>query len=180
MATGNFRTTESTIESAVKSDGTLNPDNIRGFMTMKEIAETFSIDINALYKKLNISIEEIPETTTMKNVVSITREKGNLILEDQIRNAVKELFIPKNENKETIKKTIDADPENIKGYNTFKEISETYGVPIEKIMEKLKLPNDKVKPETTGKELRTILEKEGRSFEVEEIREAVKELIAKE
>jgi hypothetical protein len=53
-------------------------------MTMEDIAKTFKIDINVLYKELGISFDKIPATTQMKKVKEIDTRLG----ENSVRDAV--------------------------------------------------------------------------------------------
>ncbi|HOV62503.1 MAG TPA: 4Fe-4S binding protein [Spirochaetia bacterium] len=66
----------------------------------------------------------------------------------------------------------------IKGSHTYKEISETYGIPLETLFEKLNIPKGKVPPTTRVKDTATLIP-ELAGFETEQVREAVRELIEK-
>lgn len=81
---GIWKSKESSLAEVVVKGGTLDPYSIRGFMTMEEIARTFKIDINVLYKELGISLEKVPATTKMKEVKEIDERLG----EDSVRDAV--------------------------------------------------------------------------------------------
>jgi hypothetical protein len=208
MATGIWKTQESSLNETLKEGDEINPDNIRGFMTMEEIAKTFNLNINVLYNKLGITKNNVPETTQMKKVKDLAIKDGKNIGEDEVRNAVRELMMPvkgENENipinetkegdktksNETVKAEIKSgeipktetkiislpNPADITGTMTLKEITDTYKIDINKLYEKLKITEDKVPETTTGKDLKGILLKEGRNFEVQEIRDAVKELM---
>jgi ferredoxin len=189
-AAGYWKTTEGSSTEAVQSGGMLDPSNIRGYMKMAEIAETFNVSVSKLYEKLGITREQYSYHMTMKELVKKSKETSKTILEDDIRNAVRALLIvpvkegsTHNEKEsEDVKKTNSADvkdPADIKGTMSLKEISSAYGVDISRLYEKLKISKDKVAPEMPSREIKTILMKEGRSFEVDEIRKAVKELTTK-
>jgi polyferredoxin len=211
MAAGIWKTQESSTKEIVQEGSALNPDNIRGFMTIEEIAETFKININDLYKKLDISRDKIPETTQMKKIKDLASPLGKTIGEEDVRNAVRELLgMPRKdgtENKSSVEpkseeiskievikedskikeqsksvpktevKTDLPSPDDIKGATTLKEISETYKINLDDLYKKLNITKDKVPEISNGKEIKAILSKAGRSFEVQEIRDAVKELI---
>jgi hypothetical protein len=81
---GIWKSKESNLAEVVAKGDTLDPYSIRGFMTMEEIARTFKIDINVLYKELGISLEKIPATTKMKEIKEIDERLG----EDSVRDAV--------------------------------------------------------------------------------------------
>jgi polyferredoxin len=69
-----------------------DPSHIRGYMKMAEIAETYGISVDALYGRLGITREQYSYHSTMKEVVKKSRETVKPVLEDDIRNAVRELI----------------------------------------------------------------------------------------
>jgi len=85
---GIWKTKESSLTEVVAKEGALDPYSIRGFMTMEEIAKTFKIDINVLYKELDLSLEKIPATTKMKEVKNLDKR----IEENTVRDAVAKII----------------------------------------------------------------------------------------
>ena len=85
---GIWKTKESSLTEVVAKQGALDPYSIRGFMTMEEIAKTFKIDINVLYKELGLSLEKIPATTKMKEVKNLDKRIG----ENTVRDAVAKII----------------------------------------------------------------------------------------
>jgi polyferredoxin len=81
---GVWKTTESNFAEVVSKQGTLDPYSIRGFMTLDEIAKTFSLDINLLYKELGLSPEKVPASTKMKELKNF----DDKIKENTVRDAV--------------------------------------------------------------------------------------------
>jgi polyferredoxin len=81
---GIWKTKEGSFAEVVAKQGVLDPYSIRGFMTMEEIAKTFKIDINVLYKELGISMEKIPATTKMKELTNFDKR----LVENTVRDAV--------------------------------------------------------------------------------------------
>ena len=59
---------------------------------------------------------------------------------------------------------------------TIKEVSDAYGVDIDKLYEQLDIKKDKIPVTTAVREIKNILSADGRSFEVQEVRDAVVEL----
>jgi len=82
--TGVWKTTEKSFAEVVTKQGELDPHSIRGFMTLEEIAKTFSIDIKILYKELGLSMEKIPTSTRMKELKNL----DSRINENSVREAV--------------------------------------------------------------------------------------------
>ena len=81
---GVWKSKETNLTEVVVKGGVLDPYSIRGFMTMEEIAKTFKVDINVLYKELGITLDKVPATTQMKKVKEIDTRLG----EDSVRDAV--------------------------------------------------------------------------------------------
>ena len=90
-----YWTTEKTLEEIVTVDGELNPENIKGFMTLQEVSEVYKIDIESLYKKLEITEEKVPKDTKLKEIgekLGVSEEEFDV---DKVREAVKELMSSK-------------------------------------------------------------------------------------
>jgi polyferredoxin len=90
-ATGYWKTTEGSGSESVTSGGKLDPSNIRGYMKMAEIAETFNVSVSKLYEKLGITRDQYSYHMTMKELVKKSKETSKPVLEDDIRNAVRDL-----------------------------------------------------------------------------------------
>lgn len=86
-----YWTTEKTLEEIVTVDGEINPENIKGFMTIQEVSEVYKIDIEILYKKLEITETKVPKDTKLKEIggkLGVSEEDFDV---DKVREAVKEL-----------------------------------------------------------------------------------------
>lgn len=87
-----YWTTEKTLEEIVTTEGSLNPENIKGFMTLQEVSEVYKIDIDVLYSKLEISKDKVPKDTRVKEIgekLGLSEEEFDV---DKVREAVKELM----------------------------------------------------------------------------------------
>jgi len=51
----------------ITSETKMTTDEIKGYMTLQEVSQVFNIDLNELYKKLNIP-DTIPKETKLKEV----------------------------------------------------------------------------------------------------------------
>lgn len=87
-----YWTTEKTLEEIVTVDGNLNPENIKGFMTLKEVSEVYKIDINTLYEKLKITEEQIPKDTRLKEIGEKLGLSESEFDVDKVRETVKEIL----------------------------------------------------------------------------------------
>lgn len=87
-----YWTTETTLTEIVTTDGKLNPENIKGFMTLQEVSETYHIELDTLYKKLEITEQQIPKDTRAKEIgekLGVGEEEFDV---DKVREAVKEIM----------------------------------------------------------------------------------------
>jgi polyferredoxin len=56
-----------TIPSKITSETKITPEEIKGYMTLEEVSKALKIDLNELYKKLNIP-DSIPKDTKLKDI----------------------------------------------------------------------------------------------------------------
>lgn len=190
-AAGIWRVNEGEVGETLRSGGNLDPSNIRGYMKMAEIAETFGISVADLYTKLGINREEYSYHLTMKEAVKKSKNTSKELKEENIRNAVKELLlkksmreskddnaVPVHEENRAEKTTGGSamNPDDIKGTMSLKEISVSCNVSLDALYKELKLEKNKVSADIPAREIKAITAEKGRSFEVEEIRKAVKKL----
>jgi polyferredoxin len=188
-AAGIWRVNEGEAGDTLRSGGNLDPANIRGYMKMAEIAENFNISVSDFYAKLGIIRNEYSYHLTMKEAVKKSKNTAKELKEEDIRNAVKDLLIGNNSdtknvgNKSDDKKKLEKstsgtalNPEDIKGTMSLKEISAVYKVDLDKLYLELKIQKSLVSSDMQTRDIKSVLSKNGRAFEVEEIRKAVKKL----
>lgn len=87
---GNFKTSLSNKETLTQS-GVLNADNIKGYMTLNDVAEEFNIDIKVLLEKCNLP-EDTDINKSMKTLKDDLAEKGIEFETSNLREVVKELI----------------------------------------------------------------------------------------
>ncbi len=85
---GIWKTTEPSLAAVVTKGGALDPYSIRGFMTLKEVSETFHIELGLIYKELGVSPDQIPPTVRIKEL----GRYSDKIKEDSVREAVAKLI----------------------------------------------------------------------------------------
>lgn len=88
--TGNFKTSLTNAE-VLKENNSLNPDNIKGYMTIDDICKEFNVDKNALLEKVNLP-KDTPTNIPAKDLKTVLAEKNIEFDVDSIRIAVKELI----------------------------------------------------------------------------------------
>ncbi|HOJ63759.1 MAG TPA: 4Fe-4S binding protein [Spirochaetota bacterium] len=165
---GIWQTQESSLEKMVKKDGKLDPYLIRGFMTIKDISEIFNIKIDRLYKEFNLNKNVVPENTKIKEL----QKFNNQLTEEKIRDTIAYIINFKKEENQTN----NISPEEIKGSMTLREVIKEFNLDKKEFYKRLNI-DEKYSDEMTLKEIKEIKEKEGISFEIENIRLIVKEMI---
>ena len=138
-------------------------------MTLRDIADSFSIDINRLYKELNLDKNVVVETTMMKELYKFNPS----LTEEEVREVVAKIInFKKQDSKEKEKISVD----DIKGSMTLKEVIETFNLNKKEFYYKLNI-DDSYKETLTLKEIKELKIKEGIDFEVEDIRNIVRDMI---
>ena len=87
-----YWTTNKTLEEIATTGDKLDPENIKGFMTLKEISEIYKIDINLLYSELKISKEKVPENTRIKKISELLGPSDNKVDEEVVRETVAKIL----------------------------------------------------------------------------------------
>lgn len=87
---GTFKTSLSNKEALTQS-GVLNADNIKGYMTLNDVAEEFNIDIKVLLEKCNLP-KDTDVNKSMKDLKNNLAEKGIEFETSNLREVVKELI----------------------------------------------------------------------------------------
>ena len=87
-----YWTTNKTLEEIATTGDKLVPENIKGFMTLKEISEIYKIDINLLYSELKISKEKVPENTRIKKISELLGPSDNKVDEEVVRETVAKIL----------------------------------------------------------------------------------------
>lgn len=179
---------EKSLEEIATTGGTLNPENIKGYMTLKDISETYKIDLERLYHKLGITMEQVPPETMVKKIGEKLGKSESEFEVDKVREAVGEIMgvsvvTEEKETKHEEEKEIEngkseesvsekPNPEDIRGTMTIKEVAETYNISQEEIYKIIGKSKEEI-PETTQlREIKNIIP----GFEAEKIREGVKNL----
>ncbi|UUV19698.1 4Fe-4S binding protein [Fusobacteria bacterium ZRK30] len=93
---GIYQTTPESLSGIFKGD----PGNIRGWMSIEEVAQGFDIPLKKFYKELGVNIEDLPPETTIKSSEEVLKSVGIDFDHDKIY----EIIIPllkERENKES-------------------------------------------------------------------------------
>lgn len=142
---GIYQTSPSTLEGVLRG----NPDNIRGWMSIEQIAEGFDVPLERLYRELGTTMEKLPPETTIKNSEKVLEAAGIEFDHDQIGEVVAALTSKKLEKGEEgrLKESL-----TLRGRMTLAEVSDYTGLSFQEIVEALEITG-KVSPEDTLKEV---------------------------
>lgn len=171
--TGIWKDEKESLKTILKDGDKLNPYNIRGFMTIRDISNEFGINIDNLYKNLNINKSDVPEETKIKDLSKYNKDLN----EDKVREIVANII---NYNKSPSY----PDTSEIKGSWKLQELLDAYNIDkkefyqeLNKILKKKKIEEYNFNDNTTLKIIKErISEEEGLTFEIERIREIVKKI----
>jgi len=90
LATENFKTSLSNTET-LSQEGVLNPENIKGYMTINDVAKEFNLPVEKLLEKSNLP-KDTDLNTPMKDLVEVLASKGVEFDTSTIRETVEELL----------------------------------------------------------------------------------------
>lgn len=86
--TGIWRSVPPSLEAAVAAGGQLDPANIKGYMSLSEIATTFKVDLDKLYAELNLPRDKVPPETKAKEIRTLLGVTEEEFGPQKIRDAV--------------------------------------------------------------------------------------------
>lgn len=92
---GVWQTSPPTLAAAMASDGALDPANIKGFMTLEDVANTFHVELDKLYGELGFSEQLVPATTKCKEIRGLLGVSEAEFDTQKVRDAVTRLMSPK-------------------------------------------------------------------------------------
>lgn len=86
-----YWSTDKSLKEIVTIDGQMDPQNIKGFMTLEEISTLYKIDMNILYKELGITKEQVSPNTRIKKIKELLGPNDNIIDEQTVRDTVEKI-----------------------------------------------------------------------------------------
>lgn len=157
----------------MKAEGGATPEDIRGYMTLGDIAMLFDIDLDSLYSALALDREEVSPYVKTKGIAG---ETGSEFETDSVRIVVARMLnVPLADASCAASSDTDAPPA-ILGTNTLREAAEIGGVDLGALYERLGLDSMEIPPDTPCRDLKEIVSPD---FHTSKVREAVEELSKK-
>lgn len=163
-AAGIFQTMPNSLDEVLKN----NPNNIRGWMTYGQVIEGFKLDEKKLYEKLGFTKEELPLDTVIKKSEEAYAAKGLEFDDEKIKEIVAEMVGQSGETGEKSENSF-----SFSGKLTLNQIAAGVNIPVEKLVEKLGLPEN-IPLDKPVKDI-----KDEYSLDTEKIRAEVEKMIKK-
>lgn len=88
---GVWRTLPPSLNAVASINGQLDPQAIRGFMSLADIATTYGLELDALYRELDLSEARVPASTKAKDVRTLAGLSEEAFDTQTIRDAVARL-----------------------------------------------------------------------------------------
>ena len=169
-AAGAWRSLPGSLSDITEYGGSLDPANIRGFMSLQEVADSYQVSADQLIADLGLAADTDKNTPIKDIMKSVGREV------DEVREALaKQMGAPRGSPRPPAPPPTDEPPpadqepslQEIKGTMTLAEVETMFGVPADALLRDLSLPSDT----PTDVPLKQIMQPLGR--EVQEVRQAV-------
>lgn len=90
VALGTFKTSSSNVE-VLNENGILNADNIKGYMTLKDVSTEFNIDVNIILEKANLP-KDTDINKPLKELKADLLAKGIEFETEDLKEVIKELM----------------------------------------------------------------------------------------
>jgi len=172
QATGVYSSTPPSMEE-YKASGDLKPEDIKGYMTLADVAYLFDLDLAVLYEQLDLDSTIVPDDTKCKEISDIVDRKFDT---DIVRIGVGALLeIPAEEISTSCSPDESSSTGFIYGTMTLREVSAQFDIPIETLYDRLELDVNLVPPDTQCRDLKTIVSPD---FHTSKVREVVDSILS--
>lgn len=202
-ATGTWLTSGKEIVDRKSEEGTMTSDDIRGWMTLKEVAERFGMPLEYLYTSLGLDLAKFAPETELRELeeeVSFETEDVREVARRFIAGEPAELIVLVDSDSEIAEEaptpisvsipnqvpavaqeegsgptelTASSTSVDIKGRMTLKEIASAFKLPLAELIEKSGLPAD-VDVKAALRDLKAVAPE---GWEIAQVRDAVAEIL---
>lgn len=153
-----------------KKSGQFKPEMIKGYMSLRDVAYLFDLDLSTLYEQLGLP-KTIPPETKCKEIEKIIGKEFDT---DVVRVGVGTLLdVPADQ----IQKSCTPDsssPTFIYGTMTLAQVSRQFDIPIAKLYRQLGLSMEKIPPDTQCRNLKILVDP---AFHTSKVRAAVDQIM---
>lgn len=115
-----------------------NPNNIRGWMTLKQVSTEFNVPLREIYQNIGVSIDQLSPNTKIKEMEGVLKEQGVDFDHDEIGEIVKAIL------GERLKGVTEKEESSFtfRGNMTISSVAKDLGVPAKKIIKVSGLPEE--------------------------------------
>ncbi|MFC1532534.1 4Fe-4S binding protein [Thermodesulfobacteriota bacterium] len=154
-----------------KESNQFKPEMIKGYMTLREVAFLFDLDLSVLYEQLDLDPKVVPADTKCKEIEEILDEKFDT---DVVRVGVGTLL---NVPADKIEKSCTPDassPGFIYGTMTLAQVSDQFNIPLETLYSHLELSMERIPPNTQCRDLKNLVDP---TFHTSRVRQIVDRIL---
>ncbi len=168
-AVGVYRSTPPAIDEILESRDIL-PEEIKGYMTLADVAAVFEIPIDTLYTRLDLDEQDVSPLTKCRDIKKYVSGEFET---DSVRTVVRNII---NAGTGCIDKPAEDvnSPHSIMGTHTLREVSLKFNIEIEILYGQLGIDTLTVPPNTPCRELKNIISPD---FHTSKVREAVANIL---
>lgn len=164
--TGYWLTSGKQIVDQKAAAGFLTAEDIRGWMTLQQVAEHFGMPVDYLYAGLGLDLATFPVTTELRQL------EEQVALETEDVREIARRFLEVSEEHVQTQLSADSAVDEIKGRMTLREIATAFKLPLDQLIVAAGLPAD-VDTKIALKDLKEIYPE----FEVSQVRDGVAALL---
>ena len=154
----------------LKAKGNTTPEDIRGYMTIMDVAILFDLELDSLYSALALDEKEVPPFTKSKEIGTAT---GTDFETDSVRAVVARMLDVPIASTSCGVSSGSNDMPAILGTNSIREAAAIGGVNLGELYEKLGLDSTEISPDTPCRDLKNIISPD---FHTSKVREALENL----
>lgn len=169
-AVGIYQSTPPHVEE-LKASGDATPDDIKGYMSLTDIAVLFDLDRDSLYARLGFDPAIVPPDTKCRDIAALLSDDVDT---DSVRRVVAEMIDapPPTPGCDDAATTNDNLP-TILGTHTLRQVAEDNELPLHELYAELGLDSALISPDTPCRELKNLVDS---TLHTSRVREAVARL----
>ena len=152
--------------SEMRKSGNISPDDIKGYMTLNEVADLFSLPLDSLYNRLGLDRSQVPPDTKGRDISSIVEGFET----DNIRLVVADMLAVPPPTSSCGNESRGESAPAIMGIHTLREVARDNCIELGALYRELGLDSLTIPPDTPCRELKNIISPD---FHTSRVREAV-------
>ncbi len=170
-ALGVYKSTSPSVKEMIMTGG-IDPDEIKGYMNIDDVAQLFAIPMDTLYARLDIDKDVVPSGTKLKEIKNVLK---NDFEADSVRVIVRQI-LSESEWEPSEGETGLPSPQSIMGTQTIREVSIQFDIPLQELYRELGLDSLEIPPDTQCREIKNLA---GERYHTSAVRNAVTRILEK-